>query len=76
MFAGYWLTLFIAHHPAGMVTTFAGSSNVGYADGVSTMASFNSPWAITADRYGQLYVAEQSYGLIRLISPTGQPNSQ
>lgn len=58
--------------PDGRVTTFAGQSGVsGATDGAGSAARFIHPEAITADKAGNLYVAD-SYGTtIRRITPTG-----
>ena len=41
-----------------MVSTFAGSGLQGPTDGLSTVASFNSPQGITIDASGTLYVVD------------------
>lgn len=55
--------------PVGMVTTLAGSGNVGSADGSGTAATFSAPRNIIVDATGNLYVTDQN--LIRKITPAG-----
>ena len=56
--------------PAGVVTTLAGSViNPGHYDGSGGSASFNSPWGVTVDRAGAVYVTDQFS--IRKITPEG-----
>lgn len=58
--------------PAGVVTTLAGSVGVtGSADGTGPAASFRYPTGVAVDAAGQVYVADQSNGTIRKISPAG-----
>ena len=52
---------------AGVVTTLAGSTTAGHADGTGTAASFNSPGAVAADGSGNLYVADSGNNMIRKI---------
>jgi serine/threonine protein kinase, bacterial len=54
--------------PAGVVTTFAGSTSPGNANGIGTSATFNGPVGIAVDSNGTLYVAEQANNLIRKIA--------
>ena len=54
----------------GTVSTFAGSTQ-GYADGTGTSAKFYSPYGITVDSAGYLYVADTYNHRIRQISPAG-----
>ena len=51
------------------VTTYAGYSQA-YADGMTTLASFNTPIAVKIDSFGSLYVVDSSYRL-RKISTSG-----
>ena len=56
--------------PAGIVTTFAGSSN-GFANGTGTAAQFSFPACIVIDGSGIMYVADYNNHKIRKITPTG-----
>ena len=56
--------------PSAVVTTFAGNRTNGSVDGISTVASFSGPLAITIDTFGNLYVAESS-NRIRKVTPSG-----
>jgi DNA-binding beta-propeller fold protein YncE len=55
----------------GVVTTFAGSGNVGNADGTGTAASFSHPAGVAVDAAGNVYVADTNNNLIRKITPAG-----
>lgn len=62
--------------PAGEMTVLAGLrtapfSTGGSRDGHGPDARFNSPWAITADAAGTLYVADTGNHLVRKVTPTG-----
>ena len=53
--------------PAGIVTTIAGSTTAGSADGVGSNASFNSPWGVAVDTSGNVYVSDQGNFTIRKL---------
>ncbi len=57
--------------PAGAVTTLAGSTASGFADGTGSAASFNGPYGIAVDAIGHVYVADTFNSAIRRISPAG-----
>ena len=56
--------------PAGVVTTFAGSTS-GDDDGTGTAAQFYNPYGVAVDSSGHVYVADSNNHRIRKISPTG-----
>jgi sugar lactone lactonase YvrE len=53
--------------PAGVVTTLAGSSTYGAADGAGTSASFNYPEGLAVDASGKVYVADTFNNKVREI---------
>ena len=56
----------------GIVTTIAGSAGQpGSIDGVGPAAGFYAPVGITADSFGNLYVADHDNNTIRKITPAG-----
>ena len=55
----------------GSVTTVAGTGQPGSADGAGTSASFNFPVGIVADLSGNLYVTDNAFGTVRIITPAG-----
>jgi sugar lactone lactonase YvrE len=57
--------------PDGTVSTFAGSGQVGSANGQANQASFNAPFWIAIDGSGNLYVADVFNNSIRKITPSG-----
>jgi len=64
---------------SGTVTTLAGGGeniningpSSGYADGIGTLATFNTPSALTAGPNGNIYVADSNNNIIRKITPSG-----
>ncbi|MGQ0829893.1 MAG: T9SS type A sorting domain-containing protein [Bacteroidota bacterium] len=52
----------------GEVTTMAGSTTVGYVDGIGTAARFNWPCSLVMDASGILYVADYRNNQIRKIA--------
>ncbi len=43
--------------PEGKVSTFTGSAQ-GYADGIGSLAQFNTPWGIAVDANGTTYLTK------------------
>jgi len=56
---------------AGVVSTLAGNSSVGNANGNGASASFHSSFGITVDAAGNVYVADAGNNMIRKITPDG-----
>ncbi|MEI6786649.1 MAG: Ig-like domain repeat protein, partial [Verrucomicrobiota bacterium] len=54
-----------------MVTTLAGSTNSGYADGTGGAALFYWPTALAVDGSGNVYVADYYNGVIRMVTSNG-----
>ena len=59
--------------PAGVISTFAGTGQFGYAGdgGPATVARLNSPSDVAVDGGGNVFVADTSNGRIRKITPAG-----
>jgi len=55
----------------GNVTTIAGTGQAGSSDGQGTSAAFNFPVGIVSDGQGNLFVTDNGYGTIRMITSTG-----
>jgi len=58
--------------PRGNVSTFAGSGESGFSDGAGRSAQFYSPYGITIDAAGNLYVADTFNHRIRKVSSKGE----
>ena len=56
---------------AGVVTTFAGSGQLGFQDGPGKIAEFQSLWGIAVDTFQNVYVSDYWNNRIRKITPTG-----
>jgi len=54
-----------------LVSTFAGIGGCGTTDGTGTAAAFCNPPGVATDVQGNVYVADQTYNLIRKITPAG-----
>lgn len=57
--------------PQGVVTTLAGTTQEGYANGPGATAQFWNPWGICVDAAGNIYVADSENYKIRKITPAG-----
>src|SRR5439155_5883794 len=58
--------------PERVVTTLAGlAGNAGRADGTDSDARFNTPWDVTVDSAGNIYVADGGNQMIRKATPVG-----
>jgi len=57
--------------PGGVVTTLAGSGQIGATDGAGNSASFNNPGGLAVDSDGNVYVADTRNSLLRRITPAG-----
>ncbi len=57
---------------AQLVTTFSGSAGIaGFFDGSSTSSRYSSPYGITTDKLGNIYVADRLNNRIRKIDALG-----
>ncbi len=57
--------------PDAVVTTLAGSGQIGFANGPELTASFGYPFGIAVDASGNVFVSEQGNQLIREIGAIG-----
>jgi len=58
--------------PTGEVSTFAGSGNPVFQDGIGTAASFKDPVGLAFDAFGNLFVTDVSNNRIRKITAAGE----
>ena len=56
---------------AVVVTTLAGSTAAGSANGIGTSATFNNPVGIAVDSNGYVYIVESPNDVVRKITPAG-----
>lgn len=58
---------------AGIISTFAGSGNFGYAGdgGQAVAADFQYPWTIDIDNSGNLYIGDAGANVVRKVAPNG-----
>ena len=54
--------------PSAVVSTYAGNGSAGSVNGLKLNASFNAPWGITCDAFGNAFVGEGNNFLIRKIT--------
>lgn len=57
--------------PGGVVTVFAGSGTASHVDATGTSAAFYSPYGVTVDTSGKVYVGDTKGHYIRLVTPAG-----
>ncbi len=57
--------------PQGVVTTIAGTGDVGHVNGPGLSAAFNYPWDVSVDDQGNIYVGDGYNYVVRKITPQG-----
>ena len=58
-------------YPGGVVTTLAGQTTGGFADGTGAVARFDNPTGVAVTSTGDIVVSDTNNHRIRLVSPTG-----
>ena len=58
--------------PEGMVSTVAGTGEIGHQNGLALTSAFNYPWDMTVDSLGNIFVADGYNYIIRKITTEGQ----
>ena len=58
--------------PEGMVSTVAGTGEIGHQNGLALTSKFNYPWDMTVDSLGNIFVADGYNYIIRKITTEGQ----
>ena len=56
---------------SGVVSTVAGGTSTGNADGDGTAAAFSVVYGISVDCCGRMYISDYNNNLIRRILPNG-----
>ncbi len=60
---------------AGVVSTLSGSGAAAYADGPGNAAAFNVPQGVSVDSVGNVFVADGTNCMVRLIHPDGSTST-
>jgi len=69
--ADFWNNRIQKITPAGVISTLAGTGNIGAINGIGKLASFNGPSGVAVDGSGNIYVADSGNNLIRKVTPDG-----
>lgn len=56
---------------SGVVSTYAGTGAIGGTDGPALSSTFNEPWGVACDTFGNVYVVDTKNYKIRKIDNTG-----
>ena len=59
--------------PAGIISTVAGNGTASYSGdgGQATDATLNAPHGVSFDASGNMYIADFTNSVVRMVSPTG-----